>query len=176
MNELILGLLCIKNMTSYDIKKAIQNGMDLICSDSMGSIQVSIKKLVTKNYINFEEVVENGKRKKIYTITDEGRKYFDKWINSPFIGNQKRSPELKKIFFMAFSDKTHRKERVEDYINLIEVERDKLYSIKNMSVKIMESVDDTQREIGLFQMETIQYGLDLMEFEINWYQNFLKRI
>lgn len=176
MNELILGLLMINNMTTYEIKKAIQNGMNLISSDSMGNIHASIKKLLQSNYITFKESVDNGKFKKVYSISMEGREYFESWINSPFESSHKRNPELKKIFFMAFSSKEARKSRIQEYIELIKVEKIKLQQLQKYSSTVLNEIPETQQEIGFFQLETIQYGLDLMSFEISWYENFLRKL
>lgn len=176
MNELILGLLIINSMTTYEIKKAIQNGMNLISSDSMGNIHASIKKLLQNNYITYEECIDNGKFKKVYSISTEGKKFFESWINSPFESSHKRNPELKKIFFMAFSDKEVRKFRIEEYIKLIKVEKNKLEKLQEYSFSVLNELSEAQREIGFFQLETIQYGLDMMSFEIGWYEKFLKRL
>lgn len=176
MNELILGLLVINSMTSYEIKKAIQSGMNLISSDSMGNIHASIKKLLQNNYVSFEESVDNGKFKKVYSISVEGKKYFESWINSPFESSHKRNPELKKIFFMAFSDKEKRKSRVKEYIESIKIEKDKLEQIQKYSLSALNELPKNQREIGSFQLDTIQYGIDIMSFEISWYENFLKKL
>lgn len=176
MNELILGLLMINNMTTYQIKKAIQSGMNLISSDSMGNIHASIKKLLQNNYITFEELVDNGKFKKVYTISIEGKEYFEAWISSPFESSHKRNPELKKIFFMAFSDKETRKSRIQEYIKLVKTEKIKLEQLQEYSLVVLKELPEAQREIGFFQVETIQYGLDRASFEIEWYEKFFRKL
>ncbi len=51
-------------------------------SSSMGSIQAAVKKLLNYEYISYEEAVENGKYKRVYSITHSGKLYFFEWINS----------------------------------------------------------------------------------------------
>ena len=176
MNELILGLLIINNLTTYEIKKAIQSGMNLISSDSMGNIHASIKKLLQNNYITFEESIDNGKFKKVYSISTEGKKYFEAWINSPFENTHKRNLELKKIFFMSFSNKETRKSRVQEYIELIKSEKNKLEELQKYSLSMLNELPKAQQEIGFFQLETMRYGIDMMNFEIGWYAKFLEKL
>ena len=102
MNELILGLLMISNMTSYDIRKSIQSGMNMLSSDSMGNIHSSIKKLIQLDYIDYFEMIENNKFKKVYSITDTGKTYFNKCINSSIQTTGKRNLELKKYSLWDF--------------------------------------------------------------------------
>lgn len=176
MDELILGLLNIRDMTTYDIKKSIQNGMNFISSDSMGSIHTSLKKLLLKELICFEERVEDNKFKKIYSLTDSGITFFKEWIDSASISNKYRNPELKKIFFMGFSNKEASIIRIKDYISKLKEEEQSLNDIKSSSLIMMDSLTDDKKEIATFQIETINYGIDFMSFEIEWYQKFLNRL
>ncbi len=176
MNELILGLLLINSMTSYEIKKALNSGMSMISSDSMGTIHASIKKLLKSEYIIVKEYIDNGRFKKKYSITKEGKKYFEIWVNSSIKITNKRNSELKKLFFMAFSNKENRKERIEKYISAIKSKKYKLEQIKEHSQNLMNGFPDEHKEIARFQIETIQYGIDSMDFEIKWYETLLLRL
>ena len=76
MDTIILGLLIMKDRTIYEIRERINKGLNMMYSSSMGSIQAAIKKLLENNYIEFEEIVDNGKYKKVYSITTSGKEYF----------------------------------------------------------------------------------------------------
>ena len=176
MNELILGLLMMGNLTTYDIRKSIQSGMNMLSTDSMGNIHAAIKKLLGNGYITFEELVSNGKFKKVYSITPEGREYFYSWINSPFEVNHKRQAESKKLFFMSFSDKENRGPRIKEYVDAMKVEKEELTKILNQAVLDLEALPEELKEIGKFQFLTIQYGLDMIDFEIKWYEQLLEKV
>jgi len=60
MENIILSLLLIKSMTIYEIRLFIQQNLNTVCSDSLGSIQAAIKKLKSKNCIECREYTENG--------------------------------------------------------------------------------------------------------------------
>ncbi len=84
MDNIILGLLILESRTIYQLRERISKGMNLMYSNSMGSIQAAIKKLLNHGYISYGENIEDGKYKKIYSITDSGKRYFFEWINTPF--------------------------------------------------------------------------------------------
>ena len=76
MEHIILGLLLLQSRTIYQLRKRINEGLNLMYSCSTGSIQSAIKKLLRHGYIDIGEVTEKGKLKKFYTITDSGKKCF----------------------------------------------------------------------------------------------------
>ena len=83
MDIIILGLLMIQNFTIYEMKKVIEKNFGNISSNSIGSMQAAVKKLLSNNMICFSEYVENSVNKKIYEITNEGKKYFLSSISTP---------------------------------------------------------------------------------------------
>ena len=108
MENIILGLLLLQSRTIYQLRKRINEGLNLMYSCSMGSIQAAIKKLLKNGYITSNEISENGKLKKIYSITDSGKNYFDSWLISPIDSYAAKNPELSKIYFLGFAEKETR--------------------------------------------------------------------
>lgn len=76
MDNIILGLLLMCNRTIYQLRERIDKGINLMYSSSMGSIQAAIRKLLNCGFISYEEIVDNGKYKKVYCITESGRQHF----------------------------------------------------------------------------------------------------
>ena len=116
MENIILGLLLLQSRTIYQLRKRINNGLNLMYSCSTGSIQAAIKKLLRSGYISVKEINENGKLKKLYSITADGKKQFDLWVNSPIDSNLSKNPELTKIYFMGFAEKESRIKLLENHI------------------------------------------------------------
>ena len=77
MDNIILGLLLLSSRTIYQLRERIDKGLNMMYSSSMGSIQAAIKKLLNCGYIQYEEAVENGKYKKIYSYYQ-----FNKFFNN----------------------------------------------------------------------------------------------
>jgi DNA-binding PadR family transcriptional regulator len=88
MEFVILGLLMIRGLSQYDIRKALQQKVSPFYSASLGSIQAALKKLEGNGHIEINEVIENGRGKKIYTINHTGRQYFMDWMLSSIAPNR----------------------------------------------------------------------------------------
>ena len=174
MENIILGLLLLRSRTIYQLRKRINEGLNLMYSCSTGSIQAAIKKLLKSGYICVNEIYENGKLKKLYSITDEGKNYFNKWVNSPVESGSPKNPELAKIYFMGFSENANRISVIENHINELRKTHSELNKICEYSKSL--STELQENEILFYQLQTAVYGRDLMQFNIDWYTDLLKKI
>lgn len=140
----------------------------------MGSIQAAIKKLFNCGYIQCEEAVENGKYKKIYSITDSGKQKFIEWVSTPIGTQSGKNPELAKLYFMGFSARENRETRLQEYISHLKEQ----YDILNAICKEAENVNvpDKHKDILRYQFAAAQYGVDFMKFNIEWYQKLLNEM
>lgn len=190
MDIIILGLLMIQNCTIYEMKKVIKTNFTNISSNSVGSIQVAVKKLLSKNMIYFSEYVEDSVNKKVYEITDEGKKYFLSSISEPMIYKEKNM-ELSKFFFMGFSPKSKRLELVEAYIAELQeqlasleqikfateiqpnFDEDYLSMLKEKGAIQIQTVSDIE-EIAFYQLAMLDLSIDKIKFEIQWFEGFKK--
>ncbi|MCI8716998.1 MAG: PadR family transcriptional regulator [Lachnospiraceae bacterium] len=174
MDNIILGLLLLESRTIYQLRERIRKGMDLMYSSSMGSIQAAIKKLLNHGYIGYEESVENGKYKKTYTITDSGKRCFFEWVNSPFEVQNTKNPELVKVYFMGFSDKTSRRNNIEKYLSHLTEK----YHVLNAICEEARNVNITEenKDIIFYQLSAARYGRDFMKFNIEWYKKLINEM
>lgn len=171
MEFIILGLLIMQPRSIYEIRTRIDKGMNLMYSCSTGSIQAAIKKLLGKGYI-FPDGVSGARQKKTYSITELGKSAFYGWVNSP-VEFSAKSPELSKVYFMAFADSAARKNIIEGYISSLQEAYSKLNDICNQGLKISEKDDS---DILYFQLQAALYGRDFFKFNIAWYKNLLKSL
>lgn len=174
MENIILGLLLLQPRTIYQLRKRINNGLNLMYSCSTGSIQAAIKKLLRSGYISVKEINENGKLKKLYSITADGKKQFDLWVNSPIDSNLSKNPELTKIYFMGFAEKESRIKLLENHIAALR----KNYCYLDTICKEAESLSAKMKgnEIFNYQLETAKYGREFMQFNIEWYSHLLENV
>ncbi|MCL2864992.1 MAG: PadR family transcriptional regulator [Lachnospiraceae bacterium] len=192
MDTIILGLLMMKGSTIYELRQTIKTLLFSICSDSMGSIQASLKKLLENGYITFEERVEHGINKKIYFIQKEGKAYFLKKLATPMKNNRKNM-ELAKFFFMGFAEE-EQMGLLDGYIaelhaNLMELERlseqlEPRYSFEESFHQELQTMGGDaiyltkkgRDHIASFQYATLDLGMDALRFEIEWFQKFKSKI
>ncbi len=174
MDNIILGLLLLSSRTIYQLRERIDKGLNMMYSSSMGSIQAAIKKLLNCGYIQYEETIENGKYKKIYSITESGKQSFTEWITTPLNTQGTKNPGLAKLYFMGFSTKEKREAGLQEYIS----ELQKQYDVLNAICKEMKNVivSDENKDILYYQFAAAKYGKDFIKFNIGWYQKLLKEI
>lgn len=174
MENIILGLLLLQSRTIYQLRKRIDQGLNLMYSCSTGSIQAAIKRLLNSNYISFSEINENGRQKKLYSITEKGKTHFNTWVNSYIENNTTKNPELAKIYFMGFSNKENRIKLLEKHI----ADLKKTYFELEQIIKDSEtlSITSLENDILFYQLQTAKYGYDFMRFNIEWYSRLLTEI
>lgn len=174
MDNIILGLLFLQNRTIYQLRARIDQGLYLMYSSSMGSIQAAIKKLLNNGYINYEEMVEKGKYKKVYCITESGKEHFLQWINAPIEEQNIRCPDLVKVYFMGFSDKENREANIQNYLSFLKEQ----YCVLDVICEEAKNIEipEGSKEIFNYQFVSALYGKELYKFNIDWFENVLQKI
>ena len=198
MEIIILGLLMLKSCTVYEMRKAIERNFTNISSNSTGSIQAVIKKLLNGGMIIYTEQVENSVNKKIYQLTGIGKAYFFENVSKSMLYKEKNM-ELSKLFFMGFAPKEKRTGLIADYIVCLKEERAKLEKIRLANLdrdagvleymKYLDSIGGTEifakmlnsdsaiegvRDIAKYQYATLELSIAKVEFEISWFERFIR--
>lgn len=175
MEKIILGLLMIKSMTGYEIRSFIKNHLSLMCSDSAGSFQTALQKLLAANTITCNEYVENNVNKKLYTITAIGRNAFVQWEERPMNHKKKKNMELVKLFFLGELESEKRAPLLRTYLSQLTGEQELLIKLKE-DILLSEAAFLTEFQSNKtvidrfkYQMATLDYGIASFGFEIQWY-------
>lgn len=202
MDKIILGILLLKRLTVYEIRIIIKNYFQAMCSDSLGSIQTTIKKLLAAQMITCSEYVEKSVNKKQYSITDKGRKAFLDWLHTPAAVSNPKNMEFGKMLFMGLVPSEKRPFLVDESIALLEKELTKLLELKTAIQTASDEKDqmitywknDTEyllgiqnatqisdivesaNSIGDFQMLSLQYGIDSTMFQIEWFRDLRRKM
>lgn len=174
MENIILGLLLLQSRTIYQLRKRINDGLHLMYSCSTGSIQAAIKKLLRNGCITVSENTENGKLKKIYSITDSGKACLSSWLNCPINIGTAKNPELSKIYFMGFTEKDIRINLIEKHVADLKRLHSDLEKICNEGEALSSEMQNN--DVLFFQLQTAAYGRDLMKFNAEWYTRLLKTL
>ena len=89
MEYLILGLLILSPMTGYEVQQFIRKNLALICSHSADSVQTALSKLEKSGKVASRETAAGKRRKKTFSITEEGRAAFSAWVAQPMRANRR---------------------------------------------------------------------------------------
>ncbi|MEP3889459.1 MAG: PadR family transcriptional regulator [Hellea sp.] len=72
----ILCVLLERPMHGYDITSAVEQKTDGCCSPKEGTIYPILRQFADGGYVTFYLETVSGRERKVYTITDKGRKAF----------------------------------------------------------------------------------------------------
>ena len=174
MEYLILGLLILSPMTGYELQQFIRKNLALICSHSAGSVQTALSKLEKSGKVASSETVAGKRRKKTFSITEEGRAAFSAWVAQPMRAGRGKNMELSRLFFAGLARPEERLAAIRDYIRQMEDARITLCAIRDRFQQLPLGSDWPQ--ILRFQGYTIEYGIAAAAFEIGWYKQLLSEL
>ena len=201
MEYIILGLLLFKPMTVYEIRVYIQKNLTTICSDSLGSIQIAVKKLLNKGYITTKEYLERGLVKKKHSITSLGVEHYKEWVGSPINIAKMTNMEESKFYFLGTASKEKRISFLKSYISSLKEQFNKLVRIKELTkgakdiaihthlerianekqitdnLSVVSEEDNMQsifENTYSYQIYLLEYGLNRVKSDISFYENILK--
>ncbi len=201
MDKIILGILMLRRMTAYEIRNIIKNNFKSMCSDSLGSIQAALKKLSELKMVTYEELVEKGVNKKRYAITDTGQEALIEWIKIPIDTSKTKNLDFGKLLFMGYVSKNDQKKLIDKIILSLEKEYTELKKLKESIVAEEEiaslenylftdieyeerirklnkgnGISENIKEISKFTLATLEYGIDITAFNIEWFKKLKKKV
>ncbi len=175
MEYVILGLLLQQTMTLYEMNREFKHNISLFYSASLGSLQAAVKGLLSKGWITFEEQVDRGRNKKIYTITENGRAAFHAWMQSETPLNKLEVVGLSKVYFLGqIEDDELKKQILREIIQKIELVESQLLQM-NLEIGKFEIPPD-YRTIARYRVKTLDYGIQAHTFAREWFVELLKEL
>lgn len=172
MEFVILGLLALRAMTVYELNKALERGVSLFYSASFGSINAAIAKMLEKGWISVQEMVENGRNKKVFHLTPTGKQAFQDWLVAEIEAEKVKDPALTRLYFMGFAAPAERIRVLEAHLVNLRQLLARLDFIQQQATELQ--IGPELQTVVKFQMLTLQYGRDFYAFNIRWYENLLE--
>ena len=148
IQTIILGFLMKKSMTGYELKNAFSVSFSFISGISFGSIYPALKKMDQQGLISMQlEIQENAPNKKIYSITEAGKRELHSLLKAPLQPERIKNSFLSRLFFFSYLDAEDRGEISDRYLKNILEEQQKLEAARP---EIEETADPFQKECFLF--------------------------
>ncbi|OKQ00357.1 PadR family transcriptional regulator [Paenibacillus sp. P46E] len=105
IQDVILGILCKKPHSGYEIKRHFEEYFSFFFDASFGTIYPTLSKLEGLNLITKESVRQEGKPdKNVYTITEAGKEHFRSYLVQPAEKEVLRSDFLMHLYFGDMAD------------------------------------------------------------------------
>jgi len=165
LDYIILGMVLTDELTGYDIKKHIENGIGVFYKASYGSLYPALKKLTEKGYLLMYEKPQGGRQKNYYKLTDEGRKYFLEWLVSPLNVLDGSTAHLAKVYFF---DKLPLETRDRQ---LLEHEMNSNNYLMKLQALEKEFSKMQNKDCFYYKLSTLYYGICITQESIRWCQH-----
>ncbi len=132
----ILGMLTIRPMSGYDIKRAIGESIAHFWDESYGRIYPTLERLAAEGFVVARTERHGGRPdRRVYALTPKGRNELRRWLALPAREQKPRSELLLKLFFgrqLPFADRVRHIERVrQTYLGALDSYRALENAVKN---------------------------------------------
>lgn len=96
----VLGMLAIRPMSGYDIKKFVEGSIANFWRESYGQLYPTLRRLADEGLVERQLQTHTGKPDRyLYRITSAGRETLREWLTEPPESEVPRSELLLKLFF-----------------------------------------------------------------------------
>lgn len=158
--DVVLGILNNSPRTGYEINDILKNQLSYFYDGTLGMIYPTLRKLEAEGKIKKEQILQDDKpNKKVYSITDEGKKEFKSYMLSEVDPESIKSDFLLRLYFGKdfLSD--------EQVTALIEQEINR----KMQQLLFIKSNFNKWNQQGMQELQeiTVEYG-------ISYYENAIK--
>jgi DNA-binding PadR family transcriptional regulator len=163
----ILGLLAQRSMSGYDVKRYLKNLSWLMGSPSAGSIYPALRTLLKSEWVTVDvELRQDRPPRKVYTITEAGRRQLDEWVDQPV----KPSGSMKAFMMQLIMASHYAPDR------LIALMRQRRTEVARQQQELTTSSAQkgTAKDVG--ERMAVEYALSVADSELAWLDRELGRI
>jgi DNA-binding PadR family transcriptional regulator len=175
LKHALLGFLNYGPHTGYEIKKVFDISVAHFWNAELSQIYPTLKALESEGLVDMNvEMQEDRPNRKVYSITDDGRRELVEWLGTPAEADQIREPLLVKLFFG--SSLTRR-----ELVAVLRQRADELEATMVQSRSGCEAVRSLARVIGLeregmFWQLTVEAELKHAEAALEWTEHAIRTI
>jgi DNA-binding PadR family transcriptional regulator len=99
VTPVVLGLLALGPRSGYDIKSTVDRSTRFFWAASYGQIYPELRRLEAEGLIRGEHSPTGGRSRRVYELTDAGRKALQVWLVGPTTTIEYRDESLLRLFF-----------------------------------------------------------------------------
>lgn len=153
----VLGLLGVKPMSGYDIKRAVDRTIRHFWAASYGQIYPELKRLEEAGWISGKDASQGERARRVYKLTAQGGRELEAWLHGYETRIEMRDESLLRLFF---ADALPRDEA----LGLLSARREGY----RMMLAYLRSLDDGEGPDPPFVDLVYRWGLDYCEWGIEW--------
>ena len=171
----LLGLLQYEPMTGYDLKMRMDRTTIHFWHAKQSQIYTTLKGMEKDGFVNSKVVDQTDHpAKRVYHITDAGKKDFLKWINTPIVEIMpKKELFVLKMFFAANMDANSQLSQLQLQLDLHKQHRE--HFVNEMVREIVDEKSKSPKlseDIEMWEA-TRQFGESYEDFYIEWLEHMI---
>jgi DNA-binding PadR family transcriptional regulator len=174
LRHALLGIIDTRGLpiSGYDIKKAFNSTMQFYWNATYTQIYKTLNQMYEDGLLTMEVIHQDTyPNKKVYQITDAGKKEIKKWTGKPLEIQRVRNEMLVQI---TLADRLDNEQVVGMLKEYIEKVKDKLATLKSEEVQSILKRARTERE-GFFWGISLGKGVMTYERELEWAEGVLEQ-
>lgn len=172
----LLGLLNYGEMTGYELTKTFEDSLCFFWQAQMSQIYRELNAMEKSGWLVSRAVIQTDKpNKRVYSITEEGRKQLQDWLNEDLTENSftTRNAFLMQLFFSAGKKK-------EDTLAMLKKARDGYLDTIKKSKEIEKSIafygEGLRSEDPVYWEMTAQFGYAYYEMCCQWLDDCIRKL
>jgi DNA-binding PadR family transcriptional regulator len=169
----ILGLLSLRPMSGYDMKKYVDEALSHFWKENYGYIYPTLARLAKDGMVSCRTIRQQGKpSRRLYSLTRRGKAELLKWLEEPVDQIPTRNEMLLKISFASNISTDALIGILEQYI---EDQKRKLKEYRSVQAEIDREMDAVGDEAELRNWRYIvRFGTSVVPSRIRWAREVLR--
>lgn len=161
----ILGILTLSDCTGYDIKKYCDRIISYFWHENYGHIYPVLSSLVAEGVV-LQTEAEEGSRRKVYRITDAGRREFMDWLA---LTPETQPPRSEFLLKLSFSNNMPKESTLRMIAEYRQAHAAKLEKYREMEKYLVEKGAETILSGKSFcALAPLRYGVLSAEATVRW--------
>jgi DNA-binding PadR family transcriptional regulator len=165
VTPVVLGLLALGARSGYDIKGAVDGSTRFFWAASYGQIYPELRRLEAEGLIAGEHAPNGARSRRVYELTDSGRKALAEWLLGERVTIEYRDESLLRLFF---ADALPR----EQALGLLEARK----RGHEEYLGVLRAIDERPGQDPDFVDLVLRWGIDFNEWGRQWCEQQLRRL
>lgn len=170
VEEMALGLLQLRELSMYEIKKSLDRLASHYFSPSTGSLHPALQRLERKGLIVGRDAYSGNRRKKLFTPTAQGQAHFSQWLAEVPDLSKGDEPLVARLFFYGLLAPEERKRVVKLCVEQVDGMCRRMQALLHeVQGELQErKIPSHLMEVPEFQIATLEYGIANYQFIGKW--------
>jgi PadR family transcriptional regulator, regulatory protein AphA len=162
----VLGLLSLRPMSGYDIKRSVDRTIRHFWAASYGQIYPELKRLEDAGWVKGADAANGGRARRVYRLTATGRRALADWLHGVETRIELRDESLLRLFFADLLPQ-------EEALGLLRARRE---GYRQMHAYLRSLDDGSGNPDPPFVDLVYRWALEYCEWGVGWCERHERRL